>query len=267
MNALTKGKLSWVLACGLIAPWVLAKPAIHRPDPPKDDEAKATEAAMAILKRADNATKAVTLVRYDAKWKGTGWAESRTWKLQGTVIANKKTDDKPQVFLIVMTALAPGSSEERGYTAGSDGTDFFLIDSKDKLVYEASTRNDLGQGGRIAQSLAMIEFVHPTPFTDELTGQKALLLGTETVGGEECDHVFVVYANGLEAEWYFSKRDNLPRRVDRIVKNAEGEKAKRILTITNLVVDPQLPEDTFTVKVPEGFKKTEGLAAGARLPM
>ncbi len=93
MNALTRGRLSWALACGLIAPCVLAKPAIHRPDPPKDDEAKATEAAMAILKRVDNATKAVMLIRYDAKWEGTGWAESRTWKLQGTVIASKETDE------------------------------------------------------------------------------------------------------------------------------------------------------------------------------
>lgn len=267
MNALTRGKLSWVLACGLIAPCVLAKPAIHRPDPPKDDEAKATEAAIAILKRVDHATKAVMLIRYDAKWEGTGWAESRTSKLQGTVIAGKETDDKPQVFLIVMTAEAPGSSEERGYTAGSDGTVFFMIDSKEKLVYEDSDRTVMGQGGRIAQSLAMIEFVHATPFTDELTGQKAFLLGTKTVGGEECDHVFVVYANGQEAEWYFSKRDNLPRRVDRIAKNAAAEKAKRILTITNLVVDPQLPEDTFKVKVPEGFKKTDELAPGARIPM
>ncbi|MCH9001019.1 MAG: DUF2092 domain-containing protein [Planctomycetes bacterium] len=267
MNALTRGKLSWVLACGLIAPCVLAKPAIHRPDPPKDDEAKATEAAIAILKRADKATKAVMLIRYDAKWEGTGWVENRTWKLQGTVIASKETDDKPQVFLIVVTAQAPGSGEERGYTAGSDGTVFFLIDSKEKLVYEDSDRTFMGKGGRIAQSLAMIEFVHTAPFTDELTGQKALLLGTKTVGGEECDHVFVVYANGQEAEWYFSKRDNLPRRVDRIVKNADGEKAKRVLTITNLVVDPQLPEDTFKLKVPEGFKKTDDLAPGARIPM
>ena len=267
MNALTRGKLSWVLACGLIAPCVLAKPAIHKPDPPKDDEARATEAAIAILKRVDKATKAVMLIRYDAKWEATGWVDSRTSKLQGTVIAGKKTDDKPQVFLIVMTVQAPGSSEQRGYTVGSDGTVFFLVDSKEKLVYSGTDRTVIGQGGRIAQSLAMIEFVHATPFTDELTGQKALLLGTETVGGEECDHVFVVYANWLEAEWYFSKRDSLPRRVDRIVKNTEGEKAKRILIITNLVVDPQLPEETFKVKVPEGFKKTDALAPGARLPM
>ena len=109
--------------------------------------------------------------------------------------------------------------------------------------------------------------MHATPFTDELTGQKALLLGTETVGGEVCDHVLVVYAKGQEAEWYFSKRDNLPRRVDRIVKNAEGATAKRIRTITNLVVDPQLPDDTFKVKVPEGFEKTDNLAPGARIPM
>ncbi len=257
----------WVLAGGLIAPCVLAKPAMHRPDPPKDDEAQAAEAAIAILKRADNATKAVKLIRYDAKWEGAGWAESQTRKLQGTVIASKKADDKPQVFLIVMTVQAPGSSEERGYTVGSDGTNFFLIDSKEKLVYEDSDRTVMGQGGRIAQALAMIEFVHAKPFTDELTGQKAMLLGTETVGGEVCDHVLVVYANGQEAEWYFSKRDNLPRRVDRIVKNAEGVKAKRIRTITNLVVDPQLPDDTFKVKVPEGFEKTDDLAPGARIPM
>ena len=113
----------------------------------------------------------------------------------------------------------------------------------------------------------MIEFVHARPFTDELTGQKALLLGTVTVGDEVCDHVLVVYANGQEAEWYFSKRDNLPRRVDRIAKNAEGEKAKRIRTITNLVVDPQLPDDAFKVKVPEGFEETDDLAPGARIPM
>ena len=100
MNALTRGRLSWVLACGLIAPCVLAKPAIHRPDPPKDDEAQATEAAIAVLKRADYATKTVKLIRYDAKWEGTGWAENRTWKLRGTVIASKETDGKPQVFLI-----------------------------------------------------------------------------------------------------------------------------------------------------------------------
>ena len=267
MSILTRRKLSWVMAWGLITSCAVAKPAIHEPDRSNELEVESTKAALAILKRADDATKAVKLIRYDARWEGTGWVESRTWKLDGTVIAGKGGDDKPQVFLIVLAAQAPRSSEKREYTAGFDGTTYFMIDTKRSLVYVGTNGTAMGQGGRVAQALAMIEFTHSTPFTDELTGQKALLMGTKTIGGEECHHVLVVYKNGQEAEWYFSKKDNLPRRVERIVKNSAGETAKRIRTITNLVVDPQLPEDTFKVKVPEGFKKTDEFAPGARIPL
>lgn len=267
MSTMTRGKVSWVMAWGLIASCAVAKPAIHEPDKLSDPEVESTKAALAILKRADDAAKAVKLIRYDAKREGTGWAKSRTWKLEGTVIAGKGSDDTPKVFLIVLAAQAPQWSEARDYTSGFDGTTYFMIDTKRKVVYEGTNSTAMGQGGRIAQVLAMIEFTHPTPFTDELTGQKALLMGTETIGGEECHHVFVVYKNGQEAEWYFSKKDNLPRRVVRIVKNSAGETAKRIHTITNLVVDPQLPEDAFKVKVPEGFKKSDEFAPGARVPL
>lgn len=267
MSTLTREKVCWVMAWGLITSCAFANPAIQEPERSNDPDSKAAEAALAILKRADDATKAVKLIRYDAKWEGSGWAESRTWKLDGTVIAGKGSDDKPQVFLIVLAAQSPGSSEKREYTAGFDGTTYFMIDTKRKLVYEGTNGTAMGQGGRIAQVLAMIEFTYPTPFADELKGQKALLMGTETIGGEECHHVLVVYKNGQEAEWYFSTKDYLPRRVDRIVKNSAGETAKRIRTITNLVVDPQLPEETFKGQLPEGFKKTDEFAPGAKIPL
>ena len=154
MSTLTRGKVSWVMAWGLIASCAVAKPAIHEPDKSNDLEVEATKAALAILKQADDAAKAVKLIRYDAKWEGTGWAKSRTWKLDGTVIAGKGSDETPQVFLIVLAAQAPLQSEARDYTSGFDGTTYFMIDTKRELVYEGTNGPAMGQGGRVAQALA-----------------------------------------------------------------------------------------------------------------
>jgi len=235
---------------------------------PTAEEASRSAIALEILKKADQATRAVKTVRYDVTWEGTEWLADRTWTLQGHVVSKKAADGVPPLFHYTVTkAIAPGSDRELQYTAGSNGTEFFLIDSQTKKVHRGSEPAVLGRGGRVAQSLAMREFTHATPFTDEITGDKTLLLGTETVDGEECQHIYVMYKGGQEAEWYFSKEDFLPRRVDRIRRNHEGEKAKQIRIITNLVVDPEVPEETFTVRVPEGYEETTELAPDPRIPM
>ena len=48
--------------------------------------------------------------------------------------------------------------------------------------------------------------------------------------------------------------------------DARSGKGALELVITDLVVDPKLDKDTFTLVLPEGFKKTERSAPDRSLP-
>ena len=116
-------------------------------------------------------------------------------------------------------------------------------------------------GNTINQLFAMREFSHPTPFADEMSGDLLKLVGTEKIGDEECHRVRVVYSSGRgEVFWCFSKKDRLPRRVERILRRESAAAAAYTLTLTELVVDPELPDNPFGLVVPEGFTRTDASA-------
>ena len=80
------------------------------------------------------------------------------------------------------------------------------------------------------------------------------------VGDEPCYVIDVTYRGGIsESTWYFSQRDFLPRRVDRIYRRRQA-RATTELVVTDLVVDPELKADTLSCTVPEGFEKTDRFA-------
>ena len=79
----------------------------------------------------------------------------------------------------------------------------------------------------------MAEYIHPRPFSDEINAEKAVMKGTTKVGDEECYQIHVVYRNarGAEAMWYFSKKDFLPRRVDRIRPGQDGGQEHQVVIL------------------------------------
>ena len=86
----------------------------------------------------------------------------------------------------------------------------------------------------------------------------AKLKGVEKIGNEKCYRIYVEYADSMgKSTWWFSTKDFLPRRVDRIGKGPDGEKAGTWLTLTNLVVSPKLSENTFALNVPDGYEVEE----------
>jgi outer membrane lipoprotein-sorting protein len=108
----------------------------------------------------------------------------------------------------------------------------------------------------------MIEFIHPTPFNDEINGRSRELKGSEKVDGEDCYIIHVVYAaeQAPQAIWSFSKKDFLPRRRIDIYALPDGQEGRGTKTITNLVVDPKVDEEVFKLKLPEGYTKTDDFA-------
>jgi hypothetical protein len=217
---------------------------------------------VAILKKVDAAAKAVKAVKYDVVVTATGAAKERVGKLTATIIAAGVTPTGPEKFVVEAKAAMPGSKETRKLSGGNDGDKFYVVDHAAKKAYEDFEPAVMGSAARIIMGGMMLEYLHPTPFSDEINGKSQKLTGSKEIGGVECYEIHVVYAaeQAPEATWYFSKKDFLPRcRIDAYTF-PDGQKGTVEKTVTKLVVDPKLDEDTFKLKLPKGYTKTDDFA-------
>ena len=138
---------------------------------------------------------------------------------------------------------------------------FYLVDKAAKKAYEDIDPAVIGTRGRVIPAIAMVEFVHPTPFSDEINGRSQELKGITKVGDEECFEIHVVYAAGnQESHWFFSTKDYLPRRRDSIFTGQDGQRQGRQVILTSLEVDPKFEKSPFKLVLPEGFTKTDDFA-------
>jgi outer membrane lipoprotein-sorting protein len=217
-----------------------------------------------ILKKADEASKPVHSYRYTATAEGLFAEAERSPKVTGKLAAMPAAEGKQAMFRCEAKLTRPGSSDVEEVITGCDGENYYVIDGKNKKVYVDLDPAVMGSFRRTAGALRMQEYGHATPFSDEINGKVTELKGVEKVGDEECYHVYVEYgaqAGGLATDWYFSTKDFLPRRSDRVRTNAEtGQKGGGKLAVTNLEVNPKLEAKDFKLTVPEGYTKVEDFA-------
>jgi outer membrane lipoprotein-sorting protein len=215
-----------------------------------------------VLKKMDAAIKAVESVAYDIEFEPTGDAVKFLPKGKGTVILSGWSEGRPKMFRVDTDAVMPQATASTRLTAGADGENYYLIDHANKKVYEDIDPGVMGKGGQVAFSAVMPEFVHPTPFEDEIEkSEKQTMKDAAKLGDHDCYVVFVEYKGGQrKSSWYISKQDFLPRRrVDHwdMPGTAVGDLRK---TITKLVIDPKLEPDAFKCKLPAGFEKIDDFA-------
>jgi hypothetical protein len=216
---------------------------------------------MEILKRADAAAKRINVVRYTIVSQPTGWIVSRSPRVEASVVQERDGSATPKRFRIRLEAKMPGSGDSLSFTGGGDGQVFYLIDPREKKVYVDSTRKVLGVRERMLHAVGMVEFVHPTPYADEMKASKRELKGVVDVEGEACYAIHIEYAGGpRQAVWYFSTKDFLPRRRDQILSERDGKKASIVLTIKTLAVNPSFIADPFKLVVPTGYTRTKDVA-------
>lgn len=215
-----------------------------------------------ILKKADEASKAISSVKYTATAKGTGAEEKRIPKVEGTVWLSGYQNGRPEKVRFEAKVTPADGSPSREITMGNDGNEYFVLDPAKKIAYVDIDPAVTGTSGRMVGLLTMLEYVHDAPFSDEINGQEKTLKGIEKVGGEDCYHIYVKYSQeGQEADWYFSKKDYLPRRVDRkFTPRGGGEPGGRQLIVTALTVDPKSDKDPFKFDLPEGYEKSDDFA-------
>lgn len=162
----------------------------------------------------------------------------------------------------------PDTKAARKITGGSDKENFFIVDHKGKIAYQDIDPSVMGPTGQLFGQITMIEFLHPSPFSDEINGKTRELKDSETIAGEDCYVVHVVYSapGAPSATWSFSKKDFLPRRRVDFFVLPDGTAGSRTKTITELVVNPKLPDDTFKLKLPKGYKKVDDFAPNLLAP-
>jgi len=201
-----------------------------------------------ILKKADTATKAVKAVSYTAEVYLEGTIQANFPKIQGTVRAQEIPGQTIHKMSIEATRL------DQRLRVTTDGKEIISLNTTRKVAIKGKLPVAARLMG-IAGALWMQEFLHPTPFSDELNGESAKHEGIKEIGGVQCDVIYVVYAGGQSrSRWYFGREDHLPRRVDRILQDG---KSARVLAVTSLQADPKFDPAAFAPTIPEGYEVEE----------
>lgn len=218
-------------------PWLTA---VDGPDPE----------AVGILQRADAACRAAKVVQYNATYH-TKWSDSRVSGMMRKDVPNRRLR-----ITAKRVALDPSREGEYEYS-WADTTCRFVSHLDRRYLHGAySGFNHLP---RDVWRLNMFELGLDEPFGEELKCPSRYE-GQERVEGILCDVVYLKYQiAGHYARWYIGP-NGLPRRVERYDNMFPDLPAKqrvvKILTITDVEVNPPLTDEDFLVPQPQGYTET-----------
>jgi len=240
-----------VLALYLLAPIALAE------DPPKP--AAPSPDAVALAKKVSDALRQAKTVSYKASYSATGWVAQRVPMVEGTATVGDQSKHKIDAFVVDVKIRKPGSEEVVELKGGSDGNEYFLIDPKTKTCYKDLDPAVQGSQGRNVARIVLRDFAAPEPLEDIIKTGEIELRNELKIGDEDCRELYMKHADTGAMVWAVSKKDFLPRKVTRLIKNEQGE-ATTELTISDIVVNPQFIRNPFEMVCPEGFKTTDDFA-------
>jgi len=128
----------------------------------------------------------------------------------------------------------------------------FAYSLEEQILEKASHEEGGADLIRPAAYCIMNEYFVPHPFADEIASPSIVSEGSSTVGDIECSTYLVTYPSGQQARWSFGTQDNLPRRVERMMTDREGNELSIVLEVFDLDVSPDISETTFTFNPPDG---------------
>ncbi len=203
-----------------------------------------------ILRNADEAAKALTTIRYDAKYEGTGSQAVVTPLVKGQVIlvkSNFRVQNLKVDFTTYRVQKLEGAITKK--TGLFHRRRMILLDHTERVAIEGNgSLRSLDSGN----NLYLSEFSSSNPYDDEINANQVTLEGRSYVEETLCDVLLVDYDGRFQSRWFFSVDDHLPRRIERI-RNRAGVPGARILTISNLEVNSEVDDSVFALEIPEGY--------------
>lgn len=226
-------------------------------EPPK--KAGPSPEALEFAKKTADALLAAKTVVYKANYKPSGWVAKEVPAVEGSATVGDQSKNKIDAFVVNVKIHKTDSEDVVELSAGSDGNEYFLIDAKAKTCYKDMDPAVLGAQGRNLQRIVLRDFAAPEPLANVIKSGEIELRGDVKVGDEDCRELYMKHRDTGTAVWAVSKKDFLPRKVTRMIKNDQGEATTELL-ISDLVVNPQFIRNPFDMVCPEGFKKTDEFA-------
>lgn len=223
-----------------------------KPAPPSAD-------AVALAKKVSEALLQARTVSYKATYTPTGWVAQRVPSVEGMATVGERSKHKIDAFVVDVKIRKSGSDDVVELKGGSDGNEYFLIDPKAKTCYKDLDPAVQGNQGRNIARIVLRDFGDPEPLAGILKDGQIELRGEVKIGDEECRELFMKHPDTGEMMWAVSKKDHLPRKVTRFIKNEQGE-ATTELTFSDLVINPQFIRNPFEMICPEGYMQTDDFA-------
>jgi thiol-disulfide isomerase/thioredoxin len=216
------------------------------------------EDALVILKAADQATKNVEAVSYQATRYGVGAASARIPRTKGEAlfVKNFSNEYSPAMGAVKGTAYALNSADAKEFQVAFDGKTAYSLDNEKRTLTKGAASDGAFDLVGPGQALFMLEFAHDTPFQDEINAELADLEGQTLVGDVLCNVIYVEYGGQYgdsKARWFFGAEDNLPRKVERLMET-NGRAGAVVTTLWNLQADPTYSASEFVIEAPEGYK-------------
>ncbi len=216
--------------------------------------------AMAILKKAEAALKDVKFAKYEAEYNVVGWATAFVPNIIGSATLGEPAEHDVPRFRSEAKLTPPGSTDAVKAQIGCDGDVYYLVDHRKKMVYADMDDAVLGTQQRNFQRLLLPDFVAEEPLADDLKAESVERKEETNVGGEACYQVHVTRSETQAVTWHISKKDYLPRKVDRFYKDPERGETSTHLVMTKLVTSSKCDVGAFKLTVPKGFTKTDEFA-------
>lgn len=229
-----------------------------------------TEDPKKVLRAADEALRGVRSVSYDAAYQGTGASATRSPSATGKVKIAKLAAGDPLMAKLAAEGqyVTAGTDQTQIFHAAFDGQTIRKLQPKDSTLVEKPIDTDpkernlgtvTGFFGGGAYSLLMLEYLMDQPLARQADASVAEYEGRASMAGVLCHVVYVEYDRQPDGRvrrgrWFIGIKDNLPRQFEEVSVDDKGRYGARVLTLSNVRVNPPADDLAFTIELPAGYK-------------
>jgi hypothetical protein len=149
---------------------------------------------------------------------------------------------------------------DRDGTAWYDGKKVTLVSNKHKVWVQGKVPATIDEtidylADHYDVPLPMADLMYSSPYDALMTPDtKGGYVGTEKIEGSDCEHLSYQHEVVDWDIWVAVKGDPLPCRLQILHKQDAGQ-PKSVLTFRNWNLAPQLTDDMFAAKIPEGYER------------
>jgi len=202
---------------------------------------------------ADSASESFNSFSYNFRVYMTG-SYSDTPELRGNLTGTVSDEMETPLLRIAMgqdSTPDDGLDPELTLILVSTGDSVLAYSSDENILEKGSREEGADDLLRPAGYAIMNEYFLIDPFADEIASRNVTAEGLDTVGTVPCENFMVTYSGGQKALWSFGIEDNIPRRVERMMTDREGNELSIVTEVYDLDISPEISGALFTISVPE----------------